>query len=79
LIDEHFDSFQQVYNKSRGMRIKAVEAAEPSGQGDACTLAPARCSQTWAMLIKRVYEIDSMACPNWGGPMDVVSFIDPPQ
>jgi hypothetical protein len=61
------------------MRIKAGEAAEPSGQGDACTLAPARCSQTWAMLIKRVYEIDPMACPNWGGPMDVVSFIDPPQ
>jgi hypothetical protein len=66
-------------NKSLGMQIKAGEATEPSGQGDTCTMAPARCSQTWAMLIKRVYEIDPMACPNCGGPMDVVSFIDPPQ
>jgi hypothetical protein len=46
-------------NKARGMRSKAAAAAEPA--------APApprsRASQTWAMLIKRVYEIDPLACP----------------
>ena len=31
------------------------------------------------MLIKRVYEIDPMACPQCGGEMKIVSFIDPPQ
>ena len=38
-----------------------------------------RASQTWAMLIKRVYEIDPLACPECGGVMKVVAFIEPPQ
>ncbi len=66
-------------NKSRGTRKKAEAAAEPSSQDNACDLPPARCSQTWAMLIKRVYEIDPMVCSWCGGEMKIVSFIDPPQ
>ena len=31
------------------------------------------------MLIKRVYEVDPMACPKCGAEMQVVSFIEPPQ
>ena len=31
------------------------------------------------MLIKRVYEIDPLACPRCGGQMQVIAFIDPPQ
>ena len=31
------------------------------------------------MLIKRVYELDPLACPECGGQMKVVAFIDPPQ
>lgn len=31
------------------------------------------------MLIKRVYEIDPLACPHCGGRMKVVAFIEPPQ
>jgi hypothetical protein len=31
------------------------------------------------MLIKRVYEIDPLACPRCGGQMKVVAFIEPPQ
>jgi hypothetical protein len=61
------------------MRKKAEEAEETSSQGNACILPPSRCSQTWAMLIKRVYEIDPMACPQCGGEMKIISFIDPPQ
>ena len=30
------------------------------------------------MLIKRIYEIDPLACPRCGGPMKVVAFIEPP-
>ena len=42
-------------NKSRGMRKKAeAEAsAESSGAEETRTAAATRCSQTWAMLIKR--------------------------
>ena len=39
--------------------------------------------QTWAMLIKRLYEIDPLACPEGGktkvGQMKVITFIEPPQ
>jgi hypothetical protein len=31
---------------------------------------------TWAMLIKRVYEVDPLACPCCGGQMKIVSFIE---
>ena len=31
------------------------------------------------MLIKRVYEVDPLCCPECGGQMQVVSFIEPPQ
>jgi hypothetical protein len=31
------------------------------------------------MLIKRVYEVDPLACPACGAEMRVISFIGPPQ
>ena len=31
------------------------------------------------MLIKRVYEVDPLCCPECGGQMQIVSFIEPPQ
>jgi hypothetical protein len=31
------------------------------------------------VLIKRVYEVDPLSCPECGGQMQVVSFIEPPQ
>ena len=64
-------------NKSRGMRKKAE--AEASAGPSIEPPAAARCSQTWAMLIKRVYEVDPLCCPQCGGEMKVVAFIEPPQ
>lgn len=64
-------------NKSRGVRKKRVvespEAVERERQ------ATGRSSATWAMLIKRVYELNPLACPQCGGEMVVVAFIEPPQ
>ena len=31
---------------------------------------------TWAMLTKRVYEVDPLECPHCGGQMKIVSFIE---
>ena len=31
------------------------------------------------MLIKRVYEVDALACPRCGGEMKVIAFIEAPQ
>jgi hypothetical protein len=59
------------------MRSKAAAAA--AGEPAAPAPPRSRASQTWAMLIKRVYEIDPLACPECGGVMKVVAFIEPPQ
>ncbi|MFO8014583.1 MAG: transposase [Phycisphaerae bacterium] len=72
-------------NKARGMRRKAAEAeaaaeegAAPSGDtAEASTRG--RPSQAWAMLIKRVYEVDPLCCPKCQGEMKVVAFLEPPQ
>jgi len=74
-------------NKARGMRRKAA-AILPSpelgrgagGEGiNDHSPTPRRASQTWAMLIKRVYEIDPLECPKCHGHMRVIAFIEPPQ
>jgi hypothetical protein len=61
--------------------MRQKEAAKAAAvRGDAAQIsAPGRCSQTWAMLIKRVYEIDPLACPQCGGKMKVIAFLEPPQ
>src|SRR3990172_6742159 len=73
-------------NKARGRRRKAAKAAGAAEQpttASAVDAAPvpvrSRASQTWAMLIKRVYEIDPLICPRCSGQMKVVAFIEPPQ
>jgi hypothetical protein len=77
-------------NKARGMRRKAAAGgdsphlcAAPEGpfrqMGTVPFSTPNPCSQTWAMLIKRVYEVDPLACPKCGGTMKVLAFIEPSQ
>ncbi len=68
-------------NKTRGMRRKAAEAEAAKQAGGEAPEAPtsSRSSQTWAMLIKRVYEVDPLCCPKCQGEMRVVAFIEPPQ
>jgi len=58
----------------------AVEPVAASSSGDVGP-APARSrsSQTWAMLIKRMYETDPLICPRCSGQMKIVAFIEPPQ
>jgi len=48
-----------------------------SGEGQG--VRAGRCSATWAMLIKRVYEVDPLKCPKCSGRMKVIAFIEPPQ
>jgi hypothetical protein len=63
-------------NKSRGMRKKAEAEASPASSSE--ETAPTGSSQSWAMLIKRVYEVDPLCCLECG-QMQMVSFIAPPQ
>ena len=80
--------------RRKAAETAAASSGEGSGKGDGPLAtpegplrqmgtvplsAPGRCSQTWAMLIKRVYEMDALACPECGGRMKVIAFIEPPQ
>ena len=54
-------------SKSRGMRKKAAEATkEAPAAVNAEGESRSGCSQGWAMLIKRVYEVDPLSCPGCG-------------
>ena len=64
-------------NKARGVRKKSE--AEASAESASEETAAAGSSQSWAMLIKGVYEVDPLCCSECGGQMKVVSFIEPPQ
>jgi hypothetical protein len=56
-----------------------VASADAPAEPPAAQAASQRSSQAWAMLIKRVYEVDPLCCPECGGQMKVISFIEPPQ
>jgi hypothetical protein len=64
-------------NKARGVRAKAAAAAQKEALSSPDP--PRRASPTWAMLIQKVYEVDPLTCPDCGGTMKVIAFIDPPQ
>ncbi|HMP80580.1 MAG TPA: hypothetical protein PKD54_14090, partial [Pirellulaceae bacterium] len=52
---------------------------EPSEAASAEHRTSARSSAPWAMRIRGVYELNPLACPQCGGQMVVVAFIEPPQ
>jgi hypothetical protein len=35
-----------------------------------------RAKAAWARLIQKVYEIDPLECPKYGGPMRLIAAID---
>lgn len=71
-------------NVSRGKRRKAAAENGEIGVGDAgpdsrAARAESRATRalrrSWAQLIKRVYEVDPLACPSCGSEMKVIAFI----
>jgi len=62
-------------NKLRGMRAKAQQALAVKPRRHLTAEQLKRCL-TWASLIKLVYEVDPLKCPNCGGTMKVISMID---
>ena len=64
-------------NKSPGVRLKALKAVvAPWPVVPARTAAASPQIHLGAALIKLVYEVDPLKCPNCGGTMRVVALID---
>ena len=57
-------------NKSQAAVSDEPSSEEPPTSGN---------RQAWAVLIKRVYAVAPLCCPECGGQMQVVSLLDPPQ
>ena len=62
------------YRKQHGLLGKA-EAAEPVPGTDHRARLEVRLS--WARLIRQVYEVDPLLCPQCGGTMKVIAVIEP--
>jgi len=77
-------------NKKRGLRKKGESAAQKSKPQPQKALAEEhvehedvkqeefhrQARQSWAVLIKRIYETDPLLCPYCNGKMKVISFIE---
>ena len=66
-------------NAARGKRRKLglidTEIPEIAGQ-EADSAYRKKCRANWARLIQKIYEIDPLTCPNCGGTMRVLAFIE---
>jgi hypothetical protein len=73
-------------NVSRGKRRRHdeadIDAAPPDGRSvPSATAARDRSPdaralrRSWAQLIKRVFEVDPLVCPKYGGEMRIIAFI----
>ena len=79
---EHLIRYYGCYsNKARGMQARQAQA--PQAGQTACELssdsppAPDRLARRrWAMLIKRIYHADPLLCPECGGTMKIIAFIE---
>ena len=66
-------------NKSRGMRAKLhvdPVVKEYLEIHDDDTPHRKLCRSRWAALIKKVYEVDPLICPDCGGEMKFIAFIE---
>jgi hypothetical protein len=59
-------------NKQRGVRSKKAEV----GEMPQSSIIKKKCSPGWAALIKMIYDVDPLQCPDCGGEMKVVAFIE---
>ena len=64
-------------NKSRGLRKKDKRSPSliPPVEED-LTPYQKQCRSAWARLIRKIYEVDPMLCPQCKHPMRVIAFIE---
>ena len=77
-------------HRQRGIRAKSrekdnldthrenipIDRSELQAEKSGCAGPRTGSVSTWAMLIRRVYEADPLACPECGGTMKIIGFIE---
>ena len=63
-------------NKNRGMRAAETGNANPGEQPEQLSAYQLKQRLTWATLIKAVYEVNPLECPQCGSAMKIVGFIE---
>ncbi len=68
-------------NRTRGYRrrhglLGEAPPLEPAPEGD--PRVPLEARQSWARLIRQVYEVDPLLCPGCGGTMKIIAVIERP-
>jgi hypothetical protein len=68
-------------SRVRGMRRKASEAGEeqPVVHVDPEPAVLSEAGKRWAELLRRIFEVDPLACPRCGEQMRIVAFITQPR
>jgi hypothetical protein len=67
-----YSSVQRGKRRKLGLEEKPPEA--PPIENDTVEARAAR--RVWARLIKKIYEVDPLLCPECSGPMRIISFIE---
>ncbi len=75
---EHLIRYYGFYsNKRRGWRTKGQSQAVPAAAPNSASAPSSKqARKRWAALIKPVYEIDPLSCPQCGAEMKIISFIE---
>jgi Putative transposase len=75
---EHLVRYYGWYsNVNRGKRWK-VQGEEPTVVEDLNEVSTSVAKHAWARLIKQVYEVDPLACPQCTGSMRIIACIEQP-
>jgi len=67
-----YSSVQRGKRRKQGLEEKPPEA--PPIEDDTAEARAAR--RAWARLIKKIYEVDPLICPECSGPMRIIAFIE---
>ena len=63
-------------NKKRGMRKKQGMLNKQVAISEDLTDYQKSCRKRWAVLIRKIYEVDPLICPQCGAMMKIVSAIE---
>jgi hypothetical protein len=80
-VTSHIPKKRQKYINAYGVYSNKSRGMERADDGDEISIVPASDdaranAKTWAMLIRKVWEVDPLICPTCGGAMKVISIID---